>query len=238
MTAIAASRSQPCTAPPFDVNATEAGLRKVLRMWIDPGMRQCPVPKGLDAGLCVRAASGDGMNEHRCLPIAVMVGAQKAGTRELHNYLTAHPRVNAPQKETGFFNHAAAMSDGSYWRSYLNEFPVTPYADLDKIHTFEKTPEYLMMKEADIRRIRDFMPSLKFIVQLRDPTDRIYSWFNFKCKAVKQMRKVEAGPDKGMVIYFTTPENATKYPHRTNEAGCSPAVFRTLMLDRSSGTPK
>ena len=57
LAAIAASESQACMAPPFDVNATQASLRKVLRMWIDPGKRKCPVPKGLDAGLCVRASA-------------------------------------------------------------------------------------------------------------------------------------------------------------------------------------
>lgn len=128
------SPSTRCVAPALDEDAQSKTLRKMLRIWVDPGPDVCPVPLNLDAGLCVRgvvdvddakAVSGGGVKllmhgaglEYRCLPTAVVIGAQKAGTRMLLNYLTTHPRIVAPTDELHFLNRDLPSNIAEFWRA-------------------------------------------------------------------------------------------------------------------------
>jgi hypothetical protein len=229
----------------------QQGLRKTLSVWIDTfvlgqqvGGKLCSIPKGLDAGVCVRnevLGQHKTVFEYRCLPSFILIGAQKAGTRELMNYLEAHPRLSAPSNEVAYLHKDIPQYQddiGGWWRRYLKLLPTMKYQQLNTVHVFEKTPEYMIMSKHQIERVKIVMPSLKFIMQLRDPVSRAYSWFNMKCRVKAQMRIVEDGPEKGDVLYFSSTQAAVAYPYNTSDADCTPMMFQHLMLDRTSNEPK
>lgn len=231
-----------CVAPANDPAAQSKTLRKLLRVWVDPGPDECPRPFNLDAGLCVRPAFKGTLNgfQYRCLPSALIIGAQKAGTRMLLNYLTVHPRLTAPTAELHFLNRNEPSDKGEFWRAYLDEFPAfTTHDQLAKMLTMEKTPKYMLMPAHQIRRLHELMPSVKLVVSLRDPVDRLYSWFHMKCnpapKKPKLLRLLLGGPNKGRVVAFETEANvsALKYPHTASI--CSADAFDALVLS-ANGT--
>lgn len=107
-------------------------------------------------------------------PDFFIVGAAKAGTSSLHNYLSQHPEIFMPDlKEPHFF---------SEWR------PPTPAPDdLDGyLSLFEGVPEGVRAGEASTSylcsadapaRLKRFRPDAKIIMVLRDPVERAYSQY-------------------------------------------------------------
>ena len=51
------------------------------------------------------------------LPDFVVIGAQKAGTTSLYNYLCAHPQIFLPRKELDFFCYAPALPHVDRYRA-------------------------------------------------------------------------------------------------------------------------
>lgn len=111
-------------------------------------------------------------------PSFLIVGAQKAGTTSLHQYLTANPCFfGAVEKELSFFDQDVNFNRGRAW--YLSHFPIRarfrqPY------QMFEATPEYLYYPQAP-NRIREFNRDVRIIILLRDPVDRAFSAWNMMC---------------------------------------------------------
>lgn len=128
-------------------------------------------------------------------PAFLIVGAQKAGTSALFDYLSRHPDlVPSVEKETYFFNPEAVVG----WRPHPHHAvldrvlqegfdPVSDSA-LSWYHSlfplgnrrglrFEATPGYLYFEHSP-RRIRAYRPEMKLIVLLRDPVERAYSAWN------------------------------------------------------------
>eukprot|EP00039_Didymoeca_costata_P015195 m.254472 g.254472 ORF g.254472 m.254472 type:complete len:528 (-) comp16172_c0_seq1:46-1629(-) len=77
-------------------------------VWSDPGPKTCPFVKNIDAGVCVRThpihAHAADTRDVRCLPSFVILGVQKAGTRELRNWLHMHPNLLGASAELGYLN--------------------------------------------------------------------------------------------------------------------------------------
>ena len=108
-------------------------------------------------------------------PAFLIIGAQKAGTSALHNYLTKHPNIKpGREKEIGFFHRDAFYNKGTIY--YHENFPLPYKLGKDRI-TFEATPEY-MFYPGVVQRIFSYNPRIKLIVLLRDPVDRAYSAWN------------------------------------------------------------
>ena len=103
-----ASRSEPdgCTIPSAALAPGDSIVRSDSVVWHDPGPVRCPVPQGLDAGVCVRGAplARDGGGDIRCLPSFVIIGIQKAATRELMAWLNDHPSLSNPGVELTYLN--------------------------------------------------------------------------------------------------------------------------------------
>ncbi len=111
------------------------------------------------------------------LPNFLVIGAQKAGTTSLFEYLRQHPDIYLPQaKETAFFYHDYKYEKGlsyyeeHYFGSVNGEKAVGEVSPHYLYHTFCRD------------RIRENLRDLKFIILLRNPIDRAYSnyWMEVK----------------------------------------------------------
>jgi hypothetical protein len=110
------------------------------------------------------------INRKRTLPSFLIIGAQKAGTVALVNYLRKHPLLSSPRKEVNYFN-TNNYKLGLDW--YSKQFNPS----LKKTFYFEKTPEYIYYPEAP-ERIKKFNPDIKMIAILREPVERAFSGWN------------------------------------------------------------
>ena len=111
--------------------------------------------------------------QNTTIPNLIVVGAGKAGTTSLHNYLDAHPQVfGAGDKELMYFSRF--MDKGVDW--YKSNFKVR---DGVKVY-FESTPQYSFRDEFPHvpQNIYDLNPDMKIIYIVREPIKRIVSHFN------------------------------------------------------------
>ncbi len=114
------------------------------------------------------------------LPDFVVIGAQKAGTTALHDYLSQHPAVaTGRHKEIQYFT-LYAERPLSWYRSHFPtraEVQRQPGIDGAPVRVGEASPYYLFHPAAP-RRVRAALPEARFIVLLRDPVDRAHSHYN------------------------------------------------------------
>jgi hypothetical protein len=106
----------------------------------------------------------------RTLPDFVIIGAQRAGTTSLYEFLVAHPDVRpAAKKEVHFFDRPPRRL-----LHYRAAFPIGPRRDSRSWRTGEATPSLLYQQSAPTR-VAAALPDGRFVVLLRDPVDRAYS---------------------------------------------------------------
>lgn len=244
-------------------------------VWYDPGVKTCPRPTGLDAGLCILSPKAGGV---RCIPSFVIIGVQKAATRELYSWLRLHTVLGKegntrPLPELRYLDKIGSFSNSNsrprrigpvrkkidvlpelgFWRNYVRFFPswkaTKPRGRLPgvsiaaSIYAFEKTPSYVTMSSATIRQLRQLFPSMRWILSLRNPTDRMYSWFHMKCadKKAKHGRgyitEVAEGPYAGTVIYNTeavslglAEQSDENVIPAMRHVPCTPATFDRLLF--------
>jgi hypothetical protein len=105
-------------------------------------------------------------------PDFLVIGAQKAGTTSLYNYLTQHPQVigNKSWKEIRYFDLPQNYSRGYGW--YLGNFP-SKVEKGDRL-TFDASPSYLHFDNIPAR-IKADLGEIKMIAILREPVKRAYS---------------------------------------------------------------
>ena len=109
------------------------------------------------------------------MPNLFIIGAAKAGTTALYNYLAQHPQVFLSRvKEPMFFSREEYYARGLDWYEgfYFDgaeNYPVRA----------EATPHYLYWSEKVAPRIKEVYGErpVKFIVSFRDPVSRTYSWY-------------------------------------------------------------
>ena len=135
--------------------------------------------------------------EPRCLPVLLVVSAQKSGTTALMGYLLFHSGFAAPQrKEAHFFDRAFAASSRPASRAseagpldqpprpkmlarYLSGFarPASRGVAADA------TPSYMLSHQAMLRA-QALLPAARIVVLLRDPVDRAWSEYNMKLRRI------------------------------------------------------
>jgi hypothetical protein len=109
------------------------------------------------------------------MPNLFIVGAAKAGTTALYDYLAQHPQVFLSQdKEPMFFSREENFAKGLDWYEEFyfrgaENYPVRA----------EATPHYLYWSEKVAPRIKEIYGEnpVRFIVSFRDPVSRAYSWY-------------------------------------------------------------
>jgi len=114
------------------------------------------------------------------IPNFLIIGAQKAGTTSLINYLSKHPDIYVPEdKEISCF-----YDDANYNKRFIN-YPFMKYYDNWKGQKYAGNAPVntLYFAETTSKRIYDFNPSIKLIAILRNPIERLYSayWFFVRC---------------------------------------------------------
>jgi hypothetical protein len=109
----------------------------------------------------------------RELPSIVMVGAQKAGTTQLHAHLLEHPRLFAgANKEVSYFSKNAHRS--VEW--YRSRFPLRRRVAARGGYVLDSSPSYMPNPQA-IRAMHALLPEARLIVLLRDPVSRAFSHY-------------------------------------------------------------
>ncbi len=115
----------------------------------------------------------------RSPPHILILGAQKAGTTSLYNYMAQHPQIfPGYHKEIHFFDgglqqEADSYSKGPAW--YRAHFPLKRKLGVNG-KTLEASPLYLFHPLAP-KRIREMVPQVKLIAILRNPTERALSHY-------------------------------------------------------------
>lgn len=124
------------------------------------------------------------------LPNFLIIGAMRAGTTSLHQYLAQHPQIYMSRiKEPNFFAlegeaPEALVYDGPFGKTELANFSITSLADYEAL--FEDATSETAIGEAStlylyspraVERIRHYVPAMKLIAILRNPVERAYSHF-------------------------------------------------------------
>ncbi|OCT71633.1 heparan sulfate glucosamine 3-O-sulfotransferase 1 [Xenopus laevis] len=104
----------------------------------------------------------------RHIPQTIIVGVRKGGTRALLEMLDIHPNIVVAATEVHFFDWDENYVKGIEWYRDL-----MPFSYENQI-TIEKTPGYFTSLRAP-ERIHDMNSSVKLLIILRDPTERVIS---------------------------------------------------------------
>ena len=110
------------------------------------------------------------------MPNFLIVGAAKAGTTSLHEYLRQHPEIFMPEwKELSFFigNPCGLLHRVKNERLYFKVF-----ADAKKYKAVGEASTGYLFDEAAAQMIRDKLGLIKIIIILRDPVAMSYSLYN------------------------------------------------------------
>ncbi len=120
------------------------------------------------------------------LPNFLIIGAAKAGTTALHEYLQQHPQIYmTPTKETNFFAfEGEEINFQGIGDELLKDFSITDLSTYQEQFagvTTEKAigetcPSYLYYPQA-ATRIKQYIPDARLIVILRNPVTRAYANF-------------------------------------------------------------
>ncbi len=109
-----------------------------------------------------------------------------------HNQLHQHANSSEPrsQPSSSPYAHFYAPPSGPYLSSmekwsilseYLNYFPEFTHDEAESIYTFEKSPDYIR-NSAILSLISEVLPSIKLLLQLRNPAIRALSEFQHHCR--------------------------------------------------------
>jgi len=131
----------------------------------------------------------------RLHPSFLIIGAQRAGTTSLYNYLCEHPSVlPAARKELHFFDRAYSRGLSYYFRQYPTVWrSALPFGP--RLITGESTPYYLFHPLV-AGRVRHALPTVKLIVLLRNPVDRALSHYHHSVNKAAEPLSFEAAIDR------------------------------------------
>ncbi len=158
--------------------------------------RMVPLPSPVRSALKpVRRRFQYATRTRRILPSFLIIGAQRAGTTSLFNYLLRHPDTAGPRggdsavwwtKETHFFDEK--FSKGVDW--YRAFFPLESTRARHRRHgndlrAGEATP-YYMFHPAVPARVAATLPDVRLIALLRDPVERAYSHYQMMARTGRE----------------------------------------------------
>lgn len=125
----------------------------------------------------------DSERDKLTMPDFLIIGAMKAGTTSLYQYLKKHPLVDPPiKKEVHYFDYGSNYKQGLDW--YRGNFPALSNTKPGHI-TGEASPTYLPFSYIP-KRVFEVMPKAKLLVILRNPVDRAYSHYHHSVRKGRQ----------------------------------------------------
>jgi len=114
-------------------------------------------------------------------PTFAILGAQKAGTTSLYEYLNQHPSiVRGKRRETHCLDwrwDATKLSVKEQKDHCLSFFHVDALKHYPSLHTGDSTPSYLLHTDVVIPRLKLLFPWVKCMIMLRDPVKRAISHY-------------------------------------------------------------
>lgn len=115
-----------------------------------------------------------------------IIGAQKAGTTSLYDWLGQHPDVYAPQeiKDYHFFSNDSIFEKGI---SHFEKFYLKNTEEV-KIHG---GVNYLYNHNVAAKRIYEYNPDAKIIICLRNPVKRAVSAYKYFVRILKESNTFE-----------------------------------------------
>ncbi|HJR16062.1 MAG TPA: sulfotransferase domain-containing protein [Gemmatimonadales bacterium] len=117
----------------------------------------------------------------RGLPSTLIIGAQKAGTTSLFNYLIQHPDVlPSLRKEVHYFDFQ--YHRGVNW--YRGHFPYTHQLRRGFL-TLDASPYYLVHPLVP-QRVAQLLPEIKLVALLRNPVDRALSHYQHEVRGGRE----------------------------------------------------
>ena len=115
----------------------------------------------------------------------IIIGAQKAGTTSLKNYLRSHPDLAGhPSVELSFFTDLAEYQKG--FDSAFNK-----YFDKKKFKKVIAKNVTISLYEDSLIRLKEHNPDIKIVFLLREPVSRAYSAFTMAVKDGWMQRNFE-----------------------------------------------
>ena len=139
-------------------------LLHVIRLWM------------IYDGLMSRKEMNQMANREPAFRNVIIGGTIKSATSSVFNYLCAHPEVcGSSVKETLFFTHQYTGNIDHDLKRYMKFFSPKNGAK----NMVEASPNYLAYKENVAPRIQALLPDVKLLFILRNPVDRLLSYYNF-----------------------------------------------------------
>ena len=133
----------------------------------------------------------------------IVAGVHRSGTTTLFNRLARHPEVDASRiKETNYFLPARYGRPPRLAGELRGAIPVSSTAKL----TAEASPGYYCGGEVVSEAIRELLPKTRVLVVLREPVERLESFYTF-------MKSILTVP-RGM----TSPSTSTRVWHLSGGA--------------------
>jgi hypothetical protein len=126
----------------------------------------------------------------RLLPGFLIIGAKRAGTTSLYEYIVEHPGVVRSRLAKGSHYFDVRFARG--WNWYRSTFPMAIHR---RAITGEASPYYLFHPLAP-RRIAPALPHARLIAILRDPVDRAYSQYQFERRSGFEELPLEQALDR------------------------------------------
>jgi hypothetical protein len=116
-------------------------------------------------------------------PNFFIVGAAKAGTTSLYHYLRQHPDVFMPDDKEPW--HFCNLSEPAPYSSTRYSDPgayLALFADAGGRKAVGEASVSYLSSPGAAERIYARYPDARIIIVLRNPADRVYSWYNFLCQ--------------------------------------------------------
>ena len=111
------------------------------------------------------------------LPNLLIIGVPKAGTTSIFSYLNLHEEVfGSTPKEPGYFHPLRWGEELSAITKYEKAF--TGYSN--QKYAMEATPGYFYGGQKVSDKMKELLPDSKVIVVLRDPVQRLFSFYKYK----------------------------------------------------------
>lgn len=161
----------------------------------------------------------------------IIAGSNKCGTTSLYRYLSDHPAVcGSTNKETDFFHHNIDYNSSVVFDRYMQLFP-----GLSDQHRFcvEATPTYFDSGRLIANRINELVADAHILLLLRDPTDRLVSYYRSKqglATSIIAGLSFAEFVDKAM-YYAANPHQATSQRAKTIGRQISKAYYSPFLAE-------